>query len=126
MLNEGFLLLEKGAIGELRGFRRIDIPHDVKQRIKDSNTRERINTFSPPQGLTPSEYSALFTSAFLKARADSDAQETPLKLFTTVVQIGNSESLDEIHKIENDSRFSHWENSDFVENFKKVSKTYIG
>jgi hypothetical protein len=125
MIDNEFYFFDKGSFGELRGYRKVKIPTDVQQSMLDDNTRTRLHSFSPPPGLSPGEYGAMFTDAFLKARSASNEQPLPTQLFVIDVQVGNSESLNEIHIIENHELFSHWENDQVVQQFKVFSNKYL-
>lgn len=124
MIETGFYFLDNGSIGEIHGFRKIKISEQEKQHLLDSNTRERMSGFNPPSGLSPSEYSNMFVSEFLKARNETN-KDQPVVPFSVSVQVGNSESLSELHIIENNELFSHWQDSDLVLRFKEISKKYL-
>jgi hypothetical protein len=126
MIDEAFFFLDNGAFGEIRGFRKIQIPENEKQQLLDNNTRVHLSTFDPPSGLSPAEYSAMFQNEFLKARQKTRDQTPDIISFSVSVQVGNSESLREINIIENHKLFSHWEDENFVNNFKNLSKKYLG
>lgn len=123
--DEGFFFLDKGSIGEIRGFRKIPIDPHTQQSLLDSNTRERLNMFDPPPGLSSADYSTLFAQSFMKARSDIQEQELNVVQFSVTIQVGNAESLQEISIIENNSLFSRWENPDFMKQFKELSNIYL-
>lgn len=127
MIEEGFFFFDNGAFGELVGFKKIKLSPEEEQKLLDINTREiTYGAFDPPKGLSPEEYSGIFMETFLKARNKcKDEQESMTEQFTLNVQVGNSESLAEIHIIEKHPLFSHWQQPELVEKFKHFSIKYI-
>lgn len=125
MIDEGFFFLDNGSIGEIIGFNKLQFSSYEEEHILNNNTRERLNTFNPPAGLSISEYSGMFLDAFLTARKETREQDKPTTPFIVTVQIGNSESVKELDIIENNKMFSHWENPQFVSQFRECSKKYL-
>lgn len=125
MIDDSFYFFEKGSFGELRGYRKLQISQQEQQSLLDNNTRERLSAFNPPLGLSPSDYSGMFLTEFLKARQQTREQDVPAIPFVITVQIGNSESLNEVSIIEKDNMFLYWENPMLVDQFKEYSKIYL-
>lgn len=125
MFDDGFYFFDKGSIGELQGYKKIQPSPQEEQRLLDHNTREKIGLFNPPPGLSPSEYSGMFMDAFMKARNETQNGESPTIPFVVTVQVGNSESLREIETIEKHYLFSHWEQPRLAEDFKFASRKFL-
>lgn len=125
MIDEGFYFFERASFGELRGYRKLLLSQQEQQSLLDNNTRERLGVFNPPSGLSSSDYSGMFLSEFLKARQQTREQDVPTIPFVVTVQIGNSESLNEVSIIEKDNMFLYWENPMLVDQFKEYSKIYL-
>jgi hypothetical protein len=117
-----------GSIWKFNFFRvtKMEIDPIQGQRFIDSQTRELTNTFDPPKGLSPAQYSELFVQHFTKSREESfkildDSLKNNFK-YGIVVQVGNKECLDEIEKLEKDPHFQGWENPELVNYFKNISQ----
>ena len=108
---------------------RIDIPDEHRQKFLDRQSRELTGLFDPPPGLNPAEYSALFVSHFMKSRQESreiiDKASEQLQHYSTIVQVGNKECVDELNKIESAPEFKGWGNDRFwVEEFRRLYNQY--
>jgi hypothetical protein len=119
--------LENGSIWEFFYYEKLVTP--VDEITVDQQTRSVVqDTFNPPAGLSPAEYSQLFLNHFLKTReksrevAEKDHKLTRYKILS---QLGNRECLDELLKIESQDNFHEWENPNNVEYFRNLSKTYL-
>ena len=132
MNSEDFYSFEPYSIGIVNYFRNCQkrISEEEEQSLLDNNTREYSNTFRPPPGLNPNEYSALFTEHYSKSRMKSreiieNSGITQEKVELTI-QVGNSECLEEILSISRSPNFIKWENPGFMEYFIAVSKNLSG
>lgn len=116
--------IKKGSIWEIFYFEKSPI-NDAEQLV-DNQTRNVVqDTFNPPTGLSPAEYSVLFMNHFLKTREKTrEFLEDNIKVsrFKVLSQIGNVECLRELEKIEKSEKFHSWENSGLVEYFREISK----
>lgn len=96
-------------------------PND-EQKFLDQQTRELGSTFDPPPGLSPEDYSMLFSEHFLQSRNSSrmmlDSSKERLVMKSTVYQHGNQECFDELKRIESDKNFAGWSNPYFIEEIK--------
>lgn len=124
--------LEKGSIWEFHYYVKevLELDPNVEQTLIDRQTREITqDTFSPPPGLTPGEYSQLFMQHFMKTRQKSreivDENKQKLTRYRVLLQMGNLECLEDIMKTESASDFHSWENPSLLEYFKQVSKEYL-
>jgi hypothetical protein len=121
----------KGDVWEIFYYnsKRIEIPESEKQKFIDDQTRELGNTFNPPPGLSPADYSNLFLNHFLKTRNESrelldKSTENRIRL-GGYFQVGNKECLDDLRKIESNSNFQGWENPDIVSFFRTISEMHL-
>jgi hypothetical protein len=123
--------LDKGSIWEIYYMeeKRDEVDHNLLDQIVDSNTRGILqDTFNPPPGLTPAEYSLLFTQHFMKTREKSREiieNDKNLVRVRVLSQVGNIECLDELQKIEASLDFQRWENPSIVEFFREISKSQL-
>jgi len=124
--------IERGAIWEICYFTSdtIEIDSNLEQTIIDNETRGIIqDTFDPPSGLTPAEYSQLFVQHFMKTRTKTreivDENKKRLIRYKILSQIGNFECLQEIEKIQKLHNFHSWENASIVDFFKTLTKKYL-
>lgn len=123
--------MEPGSIWEISYFMKDEIPLDpsVEQSIIDEYSRSMVqDTFNPPPGLSPSEYSQLFLQHFTKTREKSrELIENDVKVYrySMLCQVGNLECMNELTKVENSSAFHRWENSSMVDFFKEISNQYL-
>jgi hypothetical protein len=124
--------LENGSIWEIYYFTselRVMDPN-LEQSIIDNQTREVIqDTFNPPPGLSPAEYSQLFVSHFMKTRTKSreilDENKKKLVRFRILSQVGNLECLNEIENVKSLPNFHSWENPSMVDFFQTLTKQYL-
>jgi hypothetical protein len=97
--------------------------------LVDEQTRNIVqDTFNPPLGLSPAEYSILFTNHFLKTREKSREfidKNSKVSRFKILSQIGNRECLSELENIESSENFDSWENPSLVNYFKEITKQYL-
>lgn len=124
MIDEGFYFFDNGSFGEFRGFRKYELPDSDKQQLMDENSRNALSNFSPPPGLSPSEYTSMFQAKFLESRNKVNDEVIQIP-FTVQVQVGNAESLAEIERLEQHQLFIEWEQPHVVEMYKKFTSTYI-
>lgn len=124
--------LEKGSIWEFFYFTKessnIDPSHE--QYLVDEQTRTIMqDSFNPPEGLSPAEYSQLFLQHFLKTREKSkeivDENNQKISRYKIFSQLGNFECLKELSKIEAEENFHSWENESLLNYFKQLSNEYI-
>jgi hypothetical protein len=124
--------IEKGAIWELYYFTSdtIEIDSNLEQTIIDNETRGIVqDTFNPPSGLTPVEYSQLFVQHFMKTRSKTreivDKNKKRLVRYRILSQLGNLECLEEIERIERLYNFHSWEDFSVVNFFKSYTQKYL-
>jgi hypothetical protein len=119
--------LENGSIWEFFYYEKKNIP--VDEVAIDHQTRSVVqDTFNPPPGLSPAEYSQLFLNHFLKTRERSREiaeNDHTLVRYKILSQLGNRECLDELLKIESHENFHRWENPNDIEYFRNLSKSYL-
>ena len=112
----------KGAIWSLAYHVKAKIDSNVKQKLLDSQTNIISSTFNPPPGLSPEEYSTMFSAFYLKTR---DKAKSLIEETSTIIndhfQLGEESSLSEIEKIEKSIDFIKWENPYLVDYFKNLS-----
>ena len=124
--------LENGSIWEIYYFTselRVMDPN-LEQSIIDNQTREVVqDTFNPPPGLSPAEYSQLFVSHFMKTRTKSrevlDENKKKLVRYKILSQVGNLECLNEIENVKSLHNFHSWENPSMVDFFQTLTKQYL-
>ena len=124
--------LENGSIWEIYYFTselRVMDPN-LEQSIIDNQTREVVqDTFNPPPGLSPAEYSQLFVSHFMKTRTKSrevlDENKKKLVRYKILSQVGNLECLNEIENVKTLHNFHSWENPPMVDFFQTLTKQYL-
>jgi hypothetical protein len=123
---------EKGAIWEFYYYTKevIEINPNLEQVLIDNETRSITqDTFNPPVGLSPSEYSQLFIQHFMKTRQKSreiiDENKQKLTRYKVLSQVGNFECLEDLNKTESLSNFHSWENPSLIEYFRELSKKYL-
>lgn len=127
MIDENFFGLEPGSMGNLYYYEFEEIAIDPKdeQRFMDSQTNEFSNTFDPPPGLSPDEYSTLFAAHFMKSRQQSrnviEQNKRQLVRKSTMFQHGNPECRAEIDQIEKNPKFEKWENPTFIDTIRRFS-----
>ena len=115
---------EPGSIWQIFYTTRTPIYADprVEQGFLDSQTRENINAFNPPPGLTPDDYSQLFLNHFLKSRQKTreiiDTNNFRIVRYSTLVQVGNSECYRDLENLEISENFHEWENPIMVDFFR--------
>ena len=124
--------LENGAIWELFYFTKEDIVLDssTEQTLIDQNSRQILqDSFDPPIGLSPGEYSLLFMQHFMKTRersreivGENNKKQTRWRIFS---QVGNRECLQDIYDTESLLNFDSWENPSMIEFFKNLSSQYL-
>lgn len=124
--------LDKGSIWEIFYFtsERLEMDPNLEQSIIDNQTREVIqDTFNPPPGLSPAEYSQLFVQHFMKTRTKSrevlDENKNRLVRYKILSQVGNAECLMEIQHISTSPNFHSWENPSMVDFFQTLTKQYL-
>lgn len=124
--------LDNGAIWEFHYYLKevMKLDPNVEQVLIDRQTREiSQDTFNPPPGLTPSEYSQMFMQHFMKTRQKSreivDENKQKLTRYRVLLQMGNLECLEDIIKTENDLSFHSWENPSLLDYFKQLSNEYL-
>jgi hypothetical protein len=119
----------KGAIWEIFFYvkEKIIISAKFQEAFIDDQTREQVNMFDPPPGLSHSEYSALFVNHFMKSRTKSqeELEKSSYQKFRyrTLVQVGNLECVEDITNTENNENFDSWENPYIVQSFLDISKS---
>lgn len=115
---------EPGSFWQIFYTVRIPINADptTEQKFLDSQTREQMNTFSPPPGLTPDEYSQLFLNHFLKSREKTreiiDSNNFRVIRYSTLAQVGNFECYRDLENIEKSEGFHSWENPTMIDFFR--------
>jgi hypothetical protein len=124
--------IEKGAIWEIYYFTStvIEMDSNLEQTIIDNETRGVVqDTFNPPAGLTPTEYSQLFIQHFMKTRTKTreiiDENKKKLVRYRILSQVGNLECLQELEKVGKLHDFHSWENPTIVDFFKTLTKKYL-
>jgi hypothetical protein len=124
--------LERGAIWEIFYFtvEKLEMDPNLEQTIIDDQTRGVIqDTFNPPPGLSPAEYSELFVQHFMKTRTKSrevlDENKKRLTRYRILSQVGNFECLKEIERVSTSDGFHSWENPTMVEFFENLSRQYL-
>ena len=123
---------EKGAIWEVFYLTKEDVilEPNLEQTLVDEDSRKILqDTFDPPPGLTPSDYSVLFMQHFMKTREKSremigknNKKYTRWKMLT---QLGNRECLQDLYNTELLTNFDSWENPTMIEFFKNLSAQYL-
>jgi hypothetical protein len=119
---------EPGSIWQIFYTVRIPIKSDSskEQAFLDSQTREQMNAFNPPPGLTPDEYSQLFLNFFLKSREKTreiiDSSNFRVIRYSTLVQVGNPECYKDLNDIEKSQHFHSWENPTMIDFFRATEK----
>ena len=124
--------LEKGSIWEFYYYTKevIEINPNLEQVLIDNETRSITqDTFNPPPGLSPGEYSQLFLQHFMKTRQKSreivDENKQKLTRYKVLSQVGNLECLEDLNRTESLSNFHSWENLSLVDYFRELSKQYL-
>lgn len=124
--------LERGSIWEVFYFTKAEVLLDpqTEQLMIDRQTREiSSNTFDPPPGLSPAEYSSLFMNHFMKSREKSreiisKGNERTIR-YKILVQVGNDECMKDLANTEKLPDFKSWENPSVVEYFRTISNEYL-
>ena len=100
----------------------LKVDPNTEQRFLDSQTREQMNTFNPPPGLTPDEYSQLFLNHFLKSREKTreiiDTNNFKVIRYSMLVQVGNFECYRDLENTEKSEGFHAWENPTMIDFFR--------
>jgi hypothetical protein len=124
--------LDNGAIWEFHYYLKevMELDSNVEQVLIDRQTREITqDTFNPPPGLSPSEYSQMFMQHFMKTRQKSreiiDVNKQKLTRYRVLLQMGNLGCLEDVRKTESDPNFHSWENPSLLDYFKQISKEYL-
>jgi hypothetical protein len=121
----------EGSIWEIFFYvkEKIEISSKFQEAFLNDQTREQVNMFDPPPGLSPSDYSALFVSHFMKSRTKSheELEKSSYRKFRyrTLVQIGNRECVDDIIKTRDSENFDSWENPYIIQSFLDISKEFL-
>lgn len=121
----------EGSIWEIFFYvkEKIEISAKFQEAFVNDQTREHVNMFDPPPGLSPADYSALFVSHFMKSRTKSqeELEKSSYQKFRyrTLVQIGNRECVDDIIKTRDSENFDSWENPYIVQSFLDISKEFL-
>lgn len=119
--------IEYGAIWAIVYYTVIELPHKEKENFIDIQSREMSNTFDPPPGLSPEDYSVLFYNHYIKSRNSSkeilDKNVSRIRNIENF-QIGNKECLKSLEDIKNSSNFHSWENAEIVNMFINTSNSY--
>jgi hypothetical protein len=124
--------LDRGSIWEIVYI--VDCPTVIdpleEENMVDRQTRAiSQDTFSPPPGLTPDEYSLMFMNHFMKTRTKSreivnEMNKRAIR-YSTLAQLGNQECLNDIYTIQSSEGFIRWENKNLVDYFVSLSKEYL-
>ena len=124
--------LDKDSIWEFYYFTKEEIQIDpsYQEFAVDQQSRDILqDTFNPPPGLSPSEYSQLFMNHFMKTREKTreHLEENRFRItrYRTLSQLGNSECLRDLENIEKSPNFKSWENEAMVSYFRELSKQYL-
>ena len=108
----------------------VKLDPQVEDNLVDMQTREiSSNTFDPPPGLSPGEYSQLFMTHFMKSRQKSREIITKgnerIIRYKVLVQVGNPECLADLANTEKMSDFKQWENPSMIDYFRQISNEYL-
>jgi hypothetical protein len=123
--------LDKGSIWEICYFLndQTDVDPLTNQVMIDDASRSILqDTFNPPPGLSPAEYSTLFMNHFMKTRQKTRelVNELNQKIYrySVLVQVGNMECYEDLYKTSQSDRFHSWENENMVKLFMDLTLNY--
>lgn len=102
----------------------IEIPERISQQHIDSQMNQSLYAAQPPVGATPEEimtfFARIISNSRRDARQDIENASKGEKRFSVMVQVGNTECLQDLKSIQDHPSFSRWEDPNIIEFYRSL------